>query len=240
LSARRHGRSGVHDDCNGGRGPRNGRDRDSGALCAHRPGARLGAGRPQGIGRGGGLRAGQYLQPDGALSQPAGRRGGGRGRAAPGRAGAFRRGEPRPRAGAPGAGRGAAPDAGGGGAVLAGAGEDQILAQIRSAAEAAQACGAMDAALSTLFRLAQTCGKRIRSELRFVRADASVAERAIREAEARLGGLAGRQAPGHRRRRHGHAHDGRAPRPRVPRDGGAPHPPAQGRRRGGRRAVRAL
>ncbi len=73
-------------------------------------------------------------------------------------------------------------------------GEDQILAQIRSAAEAAQACGAMDAALSTLFRLAQTCGKRIRSELRFVRADASVAERAIREAEARLGGLAGRQA----------------------------------------------
>ncbi|MCD8139937.1 MAG: glutamyl-tRNA reductase [Planctomycetaceae bacterium] len=73
-------------------------------------------------------------------------------------------------------------------------GDDQILSQVRTAVDAAREADTADPQLQTLFRLAVTAGKRIRTKARFARDGDSVAGAAVRAIASRLGGLKGRRA----------------------------------------------
>ena len=72
-------------------------------------------------------------------------------------------------------------------------GESEVLGQVRSAWEAAQADGAAGAVLSGLFRHAVEVGKRVRSETAIARGTTSVSQAAVALAADRLGGLEGRR-----------------------------------------------
>ena len=73
-------------------------------------------------------------------------------------------------------------------------GDDQIITQVRSAIEASREANASDPLLETLFRCAVTAGKKVKTSVNFAKAGASVASEAVRAANVRLGGLAGRRA----------------------------------------------
>jgi glutamyl-tRNA reductase len=72
-------------------------------------------------------------------------------------------------------------------------GESEILGQVRSAWELAQAEGASKATLNLLFRHAVETGKRARTETSIGRGTASVSHAAVEMASERLGSLAGRR-----------------------------------------------
>ena len=72
-------------------------------------------------------------------------------------------------------------------------GEHEILGQVRSAWELAQAEGGSRAALNLLFRHAVEVGKRARTETSISRATASVSHAAVEMAKEHLGGLTGRR-----------------------------------------------
>lgn len=61
-------------------------------------------------------------------------------------------------------------------AILA---EDQILTQVRNARTGAQEAGTADSALDVLFRMAVTAAKRVKTEVRFERADSSAVTQAV-------------------------------------------------------------
>lgn len=69
-------------------------------------------------------------------------------------------------------------------------GEDQIVAQVKQAIACAREEKAADAPLETLFRLAVTAGKAIRSQIQISAVPRSAAETAVHRAEALLGCLA--------------------------------------------------
>lgn len=73
-------------------------------------------------------------------------------------------------------------------------GENEILGQVRCAAELAQAAGATGPILSALFRYALQAGKRARAETGINRADISVASMVVELAEQTLGPLHDRTA----------------------------------------------
>jgi glutamyl-tRNA reductase len=73
-------------------------------------------------------------------------------------------------------------------------GENEILGQVRSAGELAQAAGATGPILSALFRYAIRAGKRARSETEIGRGDISVASVVVELAEQALGPLHDRTA----------------------------------------------
>jgi len=73
-------------------------------------------------------------------------------------------------------------------------GENEILGQVRSAAEMAQASGATGPILSALFRYAVQAGKRARAETEIGRGDISVASVVVELAERALGPLHDRTA----------------------------------------------
>jgi glutamyl-tRNA reductase len=73
-------------------------------------------------------------------------------------------------------------------------GENEILGQVRAAAEMAQAAGATGPILSALFRYAIQAGKRARSETEIGRGDISVASVVVEMAEQALGPLHERTA----------------------------------------------
>jgi glutamyl-tRNA reductase len=73
-------------------------------------------------------------------------------------------------------------------------GENEILGQVRSAAEMAHAAGATGPVLSALFRYAIQAGKRARSETEIGRGDISVASVVVEMAEQALGPLNERTA----------------------------------------------
>lgn len=70
-------------------------------------------------------------------------------------------------------------------------GEDQILTQVRLAAQHAREAGASDAVLETVFRLAVTAGKRARTEYVLSKTPVSAAQHAISAAQTRFGSLQG-------------------------------------------------
>ena len=72
-------------------------------------------------------------------------------------------------------------------------GESEILGQVRSAWEIAQAEGGTKATLNLLFRHAIETGKRARTETSIGRHTASVSHAAVEMAHERLGGIAGRR-----------------------------------------------
>ena len=72
-------------------------------------------------------------------------------------------------------------------------GEHEILGQVRSAWELAQAEGGSRAALNLLFRHAVEVGKRARTETSIGRSTASVSHAAVEMAKEHLGGLTGRR-----------------------------------------------
>ncbi len=71
--------------------------------------------------------------------------------------------------------------------------EDQILSQVRTAMELAQAAGTTDKELSTLFRIAVTVGKRARTEIHFNREAPSMADRCVELLKEHLGALSQKQ-----------------------------------------------
>jgi len=73
-------------------------------------------------------------------------------------------------------------------------GENEILGQVRSAVEIAQAAGATGPILSALFRYALQAGKRARAETEIGRGDISVASVVVELAEQIFGPLASRTA----------------------------------------------
>ena len=73
-------------------------------------------------------------------------------------------------------------------------GENEILGQVRSAAELAHAAGATGSILSALFRYAIQAGKRARAETEIGRGDISVASMVVEMAEQALGPLNERTA----------------------------------------------
>lgn len=73
-------------------------------------------------------------------------------------------------------------------------GEDQILTQVRTAAELARQAQASDAVLETLFRLAVTAGKEVKAKVHFRTVPASAAKSAVDLLESRLHTLQGRRA----------------------------------------------
>jgi glutamyl-tRNA reductase len=73
-------------------------------------------------------------------------------------------------------------------------GENEILGQVRSAAEIAQAAGTTGTLLSALFRYAVQTGKRVRHETEIGRADISVASVVVEQAEEVFGPLKDRTA----------------------------------------------
>lgn len=70
-------------------------------------------------------------------------------------------------------------------------GEDQVVSQVRAAAELAREARASDAALETLFRLAVTAGKQVKTEVRLRAVPASAARSAAELLEKRFGDLRG-------------------------------------------------
>ncbi len=73
-------------------------------------------------------------------------------------------------------------------------GDDQIVTQVRDAVELARQANASDPLLESLFRLAVTAGKRIRTEACPARKNTSAATRAVQALENELGPLAGKRA----------------------------------------------
>lgn len=73
-------------------------------------------------------------------------------------------------------------------------GEDQILAQVKTAAELAREAGTCDSVLSTLFRTAVSCGKRIKTGGRLTGVATSAAHLAVKAAQVRMGTLTGKRA----------------------------------------------
>jgi siroheme synthase-like protein len=73
-------------------------------------------------------------------------------------------------------------------------GEGQILTQLKSAAATARELECSDSVLQTLFRLAITAGKAVRTRVRPEGAPTSIAESAVRRAESHFGTLSGRSA----------------------------------------------
>lgn len=73
-------------------------------------------------------------------------------------------------------------------------GEEQILTQVRSAADRARAQGTMTPELETLFRLAVTAGKAVRTQVRLRPASPSAAHKAVALLRQHFGSLEGRQA----------------------------------------------
>lgn len=73
-------------------------------------------------------------------------------------------------------------------------GEDQIISQVRRAQTAAREAGCITPELETLFRLAVTCGKAVRTQVQFRQEGTSCARTAIDLAERELEGLRGLHA----------------------------------------------
>lgn len=73
-------------------------------------------------------------------------------------------------------------------------GDDQVISQVRAAIEAAREADSADPQLETLFRLAVTAGKRIRTKAPFSRDGDSVADAAVRSLAEHLGELQDRRA----------------------------------------------
>ncbi len=73
-------------------------------------------------------------------------------------------------------------------------GEDQIVTQVKQAAQLAREAGTADPVLATLFRCAATAGKLAKTETHLVAVPRSAAHCGIELAARRLGGLAGRRA----------------------------------------------
>lgn len=72
-------------------------------------------------------------------------------------------------------------------------GEGQIITQVRTALELAQAAGTADATLSALFRTAVTAGKRARTEVIVTRCAPSLGEQCRQVLDRELGGLEGKR-----------------------------------------------
>ena len=68
-------------------------------------------------------------------------------------------------------------------------GEDQIIAQVGEAAELSRQAGTMDAVLETLFRMAITAAKSVKTHTRLAPVATSVAARAVRFLEEQMGSL---------------------------------------------------
>lgn len=73
-------------------------------------------------------------------------------------------------------------------------GEDQIVTQVKQAAQLAREAGTADPVLATLFRCAATAGKLAKTETHLVAVPRSAAHRGIELAGQRLGGLTKRRA----------------------------------------------
>lgn len=72
-------------------------------------------------------------------------------------------------------------------------GEDQILSQVKTAAEISRQAQACDNALATLFRTAVTCGKQVKTNGHLTGVATSAAHMAVKAAQARLGSLSGKK-----------------------------------------------
>ena len=72
-------------------------------------------------------------------------------------------------------------------------GEDQILSQVKTAAEISRQSQACDSALATLFRTAVTCGKQVKTNGHLTGVATSAAHMAVKAAQARLGSLSGKK-----------------------------------------------
>ena len=72
-------------------------------------------------------------------------------------------------------------------------GEDQILSQVKTAAEISRQAQACDSALATLFRTAVTCGKQVKTNGHLTGVATSAAHMAVKAAQARLGSLSGKK-----------------------------------------------
>ena len=73
-------------------------------------------------------------------------------------------------------------------------GEDQIITQVREAQGRARDAGCGTPGLETLFRIATTCGKAVRTRVSFRQEGTSCARSAVDLAARELGGLKGRRA----------------------------------------------
>lgn len=73
-------------------------------------------------------------------------------------------------------------------------GEDQIISQVREAQKEAREAHVMTPVLETLFRMAVTAGKAVRTKVKFHAVPASSARKAVELVEERLGGLEGKRA----------------------------------------------
>ena len=73
-------------------------------------------------------------------------------------------------------------------------GEDQILSQVKAAAEISHQAGACDNVLATLFRTAVTCGKQVKTNAHLTGVATSAAHMAVKAAQSRLGDLTGKRA----------------------------------------------
>lgn len=73
-------------------------------------------------------------------------------------------------------------------------GEDQVLSQVREALTIARRAGSTDSVLETLFRIAVSAGKELRSKVRVSGVSPSSAARAVEVIQAETGGLSGKRA----------------------------------------------
>lgn len=73
-------------------------------------------------------------------------------------------------------------------------GEDQILSQVKTAAEISRQAGACDSVLATLFRTAVTCGKQVKTEGHLTGVATSAAHMAVKAGQSRLDDLTGKRA----------------------------------------------
>lgn len=73
-------------------------------------------------------------------------------------------------------------------------GEDQILGQVKREIVTAREAKTMCPQLETLFRLAVTAGKKVKSTARLTPLNVSVASKAVEKLDEQLGGLAGKRA----------------------------------------------
>lgn len=72
-------------------------------------------------------------------------------------------------------------------------GEDQIVSQVRDALERARECCKPDSVLDTLFRMAVTAAKKVKTDTRIGSRDTSVPERAVSILEERYGSFQGKR-----------------------------------------------
>ena len=73
-------------------------------------------------------------------------------------------------------------------------GEDQIISQVKDALKMARDMGATDSVLETLFRMAVTAGKKIKTEVVFKGVPTSTVKNAILFLKKKIGNLAGKKA----------------------------------------------